>query len=793
MPGERMAMYGGLHGRDREWEQLTDLLISAAENHSGALLVEGSAGMGKTRFIREAARCAEQFGFSVVTNVGTWRKHTLGVPLSERLRDRIEEHTAHDPLLIALDDIHLSSAADARELAELVEDLRHQRVAWIITRRSGAGGAEVDRLFGLPGGLTTHVELTTLSAEAVAELAAEMLGAPPDEDVLALVAGANGIPLLVVELLRGLRDEGTVRYAKGAAQLVSDTLPRHLRTIVEHHLSDLSGKCRQLLQVSAVSGRSIAMDHLVGMLRETPAMLLPAVEEALSAGVLTGAGGGLSFESEIVRRCLIESIPPSVRQALYREVSVRSHDGTTLHAVPAAADSLPARLWCALAGMLMVGGQTSQVLAASAEVLTEPDSTGRVYESALAARVFGLSMLDPPQARQEAAAILAQPPSGAGDAATVTAATVLSTSYWSAGELAEGLRLARQAVQRIGAGTPPEWRPYARLALADKLADLREPAAAKLIIQQAIDEIEQFALTTHAFTPAIVSARVLLHQGRFAEAHEQAQVALHLAAEVGGQLLVPLAHRVLVTAALRMGGPATAAHTERSRAELAIGGRSMRSPHDDWLDLLIVEQGAGVTRAGELLDTEYPGLMTERALFVAEPGAAAWFVRLAHAVGNPRFAETAVATAESLAADNPEFPIVGIAATHARGLLDGDTTALEHAARQHPDPWARGCAVKDLAAKDSPGQNLPGQSPAAGQCDGGRSPRTPAAGRDNLSDTELTIAHLVSEGLTNRQIATRVFLSPHTVNYHLRRIFRKLDVKSRVEVAALHTHRAECG
>jgi DNA-binding CsgD family transcriptional regulator len=62
---------------------------------------------------------------------------------------------------------------------------------------------------------------------------------------------------------------------------------------------------------------------------------------------------------------------------------------------------------------------------------------------------------------------------------------------------------------------------------------------------------------------------------------------------------------------------------------------------------------------------------------------------------------------------------------------------------------------------------------------------------DSLSDTELAIARLVSAGLTNQQIATRVSLSPHTVNYYLRRIFRKLDVASRVEVAALASaHRA---
>lgn len=54
-----------------------------------------------------------------------------------------------------------------------------------------------------------------------------------------------------------------------------------------------------------------------------------------------------------------------------------------------------------------------------------------------------------------------------------------------------------------------------------------------------------------------------------------------------------------------------------------------------------------------------------------------------------------------------------------------------------------------------------------------------------LSEKERVIAQLAAEGLTNQQIARRVFLSPHTVNYHMRRIFRKLAVMSRIELARL--------
>lgn len=55
----------------------------------------------------------------------------------------------------------------------------------------------------------------------------------------------------------------------------------------------------------------------------------------------------------------------------------------------------------------------------------------------------------------------------------------------------------------------------------------------------------------------------------------------------------------------------------------------------------------------------------------------------------------------------------------------------------------------------------------------------------SLNDRERAIAQLVSRGFTNREIGSRVFLSPHTVNYHLRQMFRKLDVGSRTELAGL--------
>jgi DNA-binding CsgD family transcriptional regulator len=59
----------------------------------------------------------------------------------------------------------------------------------------------------------------------------------------------------------------------------------------------------------------------------------------------------------------------------------------------------------------------------------------------------------------------------------------------------------------------------------------------------------------------------------------------------------------------------------------------------------------------------------------------------------------------------------------------------------------------------------------------------PVAGWTSLTDNELRVAELVSLGLTNREVGQHMFLSRHTIDSHLRHVFDKLGIRSRVQLA----------
>lgn len=69
--------------------------------------------------------------------------------------------------------------------------------------------------------------------------------------------------------------------------------------------------------------------------------------------------------------------------------------------------------------------------------------------------------------------------------------------------------------------------------------------------------------------------------------------------------------------------------------------------------------------------------------------------------------------------------------------------------------------------------------------------RRPSTGWESLTDAELDVVRLVAEGLTNQQIAKRLYVSPRTVQTHVAHVFAKLGVARRSEVAAEASRRLD--
>jgi len=103
------------------------------------------------------------------------------------------------------------------------------------------------------------------------------------------------------------------------------------------------------------------------------------------------------------------------------------------------------------------------------------------------------------------------------------------------------------------------------------------------------------------------------------------------------------------------------------------------------------------------------------------------------------------------------------------------TEALERYEQAGADAWARRVRVQLRAIGVRPGPR------------GSRD--RPSHGWESLTGTERAVSRLVAEGLTNGAVARRLYISPHTVNTHLRHVFAKLDVSNRVALAAV-VHRS---
>jgi DNA-binding CsgD family transcriptional regulator len=482
---------------------------------------------------------------------------------------------------------------------------------------------------------------------------------------------------------------------------------------------------------------------------------------------------------------------------------------------PAAED----RLRCALSSILCADGQAREAAEQARLVLARPQLPREVRDQALTAHLQALTGLRDDLAGSAADAILAVPAQHDSNATTAARLT-RAVLAWDSGRINDGLELLRDAA-RHGSGISPDAREVQPLlALAAALADLRRSGEAEDILRAA-DHPALYDIPAQAAL-SIVRARIHLAAGRLAEAAADAQAALAGARAFGAHGYAATTHSVLAVIELRRGDLAAAVRHLSSRP---VPGPQFADiyarPEATVAEAQVTEARDGPAAVLGYLRRLCTDLEARPGLLLGDPALAAWLARTALAAGDRDLAVGAASAAQALADANPGFPSLAAAAAHSRGLARRDPVRLAGAAAQHPDPWARACAAEDLGVlhsrrgdRDQAIRYLKGALGGYRQVGADRdqarirrrlrqfgirrrhwatSPARPVTGWQSLTDTEQAVAGLVAEGLSNNQVAARMYISTHTVAYHLRQAFRKLSIGSRVELTRIVIEQAADG
>ncbi len=398
----------GFHGRDAELTLIQGELDRLTDGAEAVVVVEGAAGMGKSRLLSEVADVARGLGIRTGCSAADPSETTVEFAallaalfdgaepllapgdleslhaqpeqrfwLLRDLQQLLERAALESPLLISIDDAHWADAGTVAALRTLPLRLTGLPIAWLIAHRPPREASPlVYALEPLKQEGARAIELGPLDEGAVAEVARAMLAAQPDPSILELLAEADGSPFLVVETLLGLQEEEQIRVVDGRAELVDSRLPRRVQEKMLQRLGRLSHAASDAATVAASLGRTFTFDELARTLGQPASDLLPPVSELLEANLLVERNEKLAFWHDITREAVRASVPVTARRALDRQAA-----GVLLEA-----GALPIEVAGQLAASAEVGDELAigtLLDAARALVTSDPETAAQFGQRAL--------------------------------------------------------------------------------------------------------------------------------------------------------------------------------------------------------------------------------------------------------------------------------------------------------------------------------------------------------------------------------------------------------------------------
>ncbi|WP_178135014.1 helix-turn-helix transcriptional regulator [Phytohabitans houttuyneae] len=865
-------------------DELRRIVASATSGERHGLILSGTAGIGKTRLLREAVSVLPPERYAVWTATASIAVAGLpfgglaqvlpgdqpaGMSPAGLLRwavDALHRQAAGRQIVLAIDDAHLLDPSSAA-LVYLVARDAHATV--LGTLRTGEQVPLPVRALWTDD-LVDHDELAPLSAGDTRALLVEMLGGPVDTtsaDRLWRLSAGN--PLLLRELViaASTSDELTRPYGVWRWTGEFDLAPR-LTDLIDARIGDLSDDVRAVIELVAF-GEPIGLSLLIEASGEEP------VEIAEERGLIRVAASDRRHHvrlahplyGEVVRqRCpvtramrlkarlatLVEGAGIRRRDDLLRVAEWRLDSGTATDPVPlleAGAQAfsrynmhLGARLARAaldigggfdaadlLAAVLMFMDRSEEALPVLDSVRDEIDSDQRrsrwlvvrglvsywglgresavddiardaatVSDPGFRARVHSfeaimrMHRLETAEACRLSQSIVDSP--GAPASARALAQCVLAHADAVRGQLAASARLTDQ-VQ----ADAPLWRaemPYLQLALelarGTRLAIAGDLAGIDAVVADEFADLADagdFRLGSGYLS--VVRAQSARLRGRSAEALRGSLQACAVLA--GSRVFAGLAHAERAYAAALLGDADEAKAAMADSDQTQRPGMAVLYPWREQARAWVFACGGDVEQAIRALVT-----LVER---LRQDGFAAHEVLVLHdlvrlgcatlAIEWPSGASQAQTVADRLAelACAVDGPVAALMARHAAAAGDGAellTVADAFAELGLLLFAAEAAAMAVVRLRAATGAERSEASARLGDllacCDALRTPALRAA-RPALTEREHQIARLAAAGVASKQIADQLFLSTRTIENHLQRVYGKLGVTNRSELA----------
>jgi DNA-binding CsgD family transcriptional regulator len=921
-----------IRGRTAQLDTLERQLKRARSGTASIVVIEGGAGLGKTALLRAAVDIAAGHEFRAGLGTADTMDGAVDLapvyealfdgdtPLLDRtalgdihtsprqrfwlLRDieTLLEKAAQDtPLLICLDDLQWADSGTIAALRSLPPRMLDLPIMWAVATRPEQGSVRVRSVVReLLAAGAERLPLEPLSQDAVEQIVVDILGAPGDENLLRTAGRIHANPFLLVEFLRGLKEEGLVVEQAGRAAMIDDRLPGRLSDDMRKRLSRVPAPADHVATCASSLGRRFSVTDLATLSGLSVGQLAPPLRELIQADILVESGERLAFAHDLIRGAVRVSLPVAVRRALDRkgaEVLLARGAPSVEVATQLAASADPgddvaiAALLNAADALSTTDPAASADLAERALRLTAPRHPLRgPIVSRRAVSLFAAGLCEeakrfadtalrrtlPPEQEAEVRLGIARMYSLSPDLRADTARQALElprvgadTRGWLAGVLFHSLvvggrtdeaRLMAARLREIAnAGTGREGRftfelahaglTYQLLRLESAVREAENAARtgteqdgnlrilryfqcwalvgadrfdeASEILEDSISDaqrdhqswalriFESWKGVLRAQTGRLPDAAAML-DGKFSPGDARlvvgvidavglaglGRVRIHLGDERGAREVADMCRVVMDTSA-----PGPRRHAAWFLASYAMAGGHHLEAHR-WLQAL-----------GE---TERLSIFP---LFPHDVADEPELVRIAIAAGDDELVAQALHIAARRQRLNPGLRSAAAIAAHVRGLATRGAADLKEAVdqlRSVTRPIALASALEDLGrvrvADGATDEAIKALSEALGiylaigaSWDAARvrgrlrqlgvrrrvvSHAGPRTGWAALTPAELQVARLVTQGKTNRETAEQLFVSPHTVNAHLRRIFEKTGVRSRVELTRAAAKRA---